>query len=111
MQQVRAALDHAVELTGYGSGRGGPGLGGVEVPRIRSHLSQHGRDPIGPTLVLYPGVGSPTPADKLLPMTSNRRRGASKSNAAAVVSERRSGSDSSVISGIGMVVYFGSDCD
>ncbi|MFL6118141.1 hypothetical protein [Actinophytocola sp.] len=37
-------------------------------------------------LFVYPGVGSPTPTDKLSPTTPNRRHRASNSNAAAVTS-------------------------
>jgi hypothetical protein len=59
----------------------------------------------------YPGVGSPTPADRLSPATPNRRHGESNSKPAAVTSDKQSGSDCSVIAGISMVTCLVSGYD
>jgi hypothetical protein len=48
-------------------------------------------------MFVYPGVGSPTPADRLSPTTPNRRHGASNSKAAAVNSGRQNGSVCSIM--------------
>lgn len=60
---------------------------------IRNTVSTRSAQP----MFVYPGVGSPTPADRLSPATPNRHQGASNSKAAAVNSDKQNGSVCSIM--------------